>query len=80
MDIIVVKTFFMWCTIINALLLFISFLVCAYAGDWVYGIQSKLFPISKETFNVAFYSFLALYKILVMVFNFVPWIACVIAG
>jgi len=80
MDIVAVKAFFMWCTIINVLLLTLSLLVCAYAGDWIYGIHSKWFPISREAFNVALYCFLALYKIFVMVFNFVPWIACVIAG
>ncbi|MGB2866560.1 MAG: DUF6868 family protein [Sedimentisphaerales bacterium] len=80
MDIITVKTFFMWCTIINGALLVLSFLICAFAGDWIYGIHSKWFPISRETFHVAIYSFLALYKIFVLVFNLVPYIACVIAG
>jgi len=80
MDIVAVKAFFMWCTIINVLLLALSLLVCAYGGDWIYGIHSKWFPISREAFNVAIYSFLGLFKILVLVFNFVPWIACVIAG
>jgi hypothetical protein len=80
MDIIVVKTFFMWCTIINVLLLALSFLVCAFAGDWIYKMHSKWFPISREAFNVAIYSFIGLYKIFFWVFNLVPWIACVIAG
>jgi hypothetical protein len=80
MDIIAVKTFFMWCTIINVLLLIVSFLVCAYAREWVYGMHSKWFPISLESFNVAIYSFMGLFKIFVLVFNLVPWIACAIAG
>ena len=80
MDIIAVKTFFMWCTIINVLLLVLSFLICAFAGDWVYGMHSKWFPISREAFNVAIYSFLGLFKIFVLVFNLVPYIACVIVG
>ncbi|MHC4323795.1 MAG: DUF6868 family protein [Planctomycetota bacterium] len=73
-------TFFMWCTIINALLLAIMFLVCVYAGDRVYKIHSIWFPISREAFNVAIYCFLGLFKIFILVFNLVPWIACVIAG
>ena len=79
MDIIIVKTLLMWCTIINVLLLVLSFMVCAFAGDWVYGMHSKWFPISREAFNVAIYSFLGLYKIFILVFNLVPYIACVIA-
>jgi hypothetical protein len=80
MDIITVRAFFMWSTIINVLLLVFSSLICTFAGDWVYGKHSKWFPISREAFNVAIYSFIGLFKILILVFNIVPWIACVIVG
>jgi len=80
MDMIIIKTFFMWCTIINGALLVLSFLICAFAGDLIYRMHSKLFPISREAFNVAIYCFFGLYKIFFWVFNLVPWIACVIAG
>jgi hypothetical protein len=69
----------MWCTIINGALLVFSFLICAFAGDWIYGMHSKWFPISREAFNVAIYSFLGIFKIFVLVFFFVPYIACVVA-
>jgi len=78
MDMFTIKTIFMWCTIINVLLLALSFLFCAYAREWIYRMHSKWFPISREAFNVAIYSFLGLFKILVLVFNLVPWIACAI--
>jgi len=74
------KTFFMWCTIINAGLLIISSLLCLCARDWVYQIHSKWFSISREAFNVAIYSFIGLYKIFIIVFNLVPWIALLIIG
>ena len=80
MDIIIVRNFFMWCTIVNVLLLILSFLICAFAGDWIYGNHSKWFKISREAFNITIYSFLGLYKILVLVFNIVPWIALIIVG
>ena len=80
MDIQTLTTFFMWCTILNVALLLFSSLMCICAGDWVYRIQSKLFSISKETFNVVIYSFIALYKLLVIVFNLIPYIALLIAG
>ena len=78
MDIIVVKTFFMWCSIINGALLIFSFLICAFAGDLVYKMHGKLFPISREAFNVAIYCFIGLYKIFFWVFNLIPYIACAI--
>jgi hypothetical protein len=80
MDIAVVKTFFMWCSIINGALLVISFLICTSAGDWIYQMHSKWFPIPRETFNVVIYCFLGLYKIFFIVFNLVPFIAIVIIG
>jgi hypothetical protein len=80
MDITTVRAFFMWCSIINAVLLIFSFLICAYAGDWIYKMHSRWFPISREAFNVAIYSFIGLYKIFFWFFNFVPYIACAIIG
>ena len=80
MDIDSIRAFFMWCTILNVALLALSSLICLCAGDWVYRIHGKWFSISRETFNVAIYSFLALYKILIFVFNLIPYIVLLIVG
>ena len=80
MDVGIVTTIFMWCTILNVVLLVVSSLVCMFAGDWVYGIHSKWFSVSRKTFKVAFYSFIGVYKILILVFNFVPYVALLIVG
>ena len=80
MDIHTVRAFFMWCTIINGALLILSFLICACAGARVHRMHSKWFPISREAFNVAIYSFLGLYKMFILVFNLVPYVALVIVG
>ena len=76
MDIYTVRAFFAWCSIINGSLLVLSFLICAFMGDLVYRTHSKLFPISREAFNVAAYSFIGLYKIFFWVFNLIPFLAC----
>jgi len=75
MDIQTLTTFFMWCTILNVALLSLSSLICLCAGDWAYRIHSKWFSISRETFNVVIYSFIALYKLLIFVFNLIPYVA-----
>ena len=80
MDIQTLTTFFMWCTILNVALLLFSSLMCICAADWAYRIHSKLFSISRETFNVVIYSFIALYKLLVIVFILIPYIALLIVG
>ncbi|MHC4394664.1 MAG: DUF6868 family protein [Planctomycetota bacterium] len=80
MDIECITAFFMWCTILNVALLVLSSLLCVCAADWAYRIHSKWFSISRETFNVLIYSFIALYKLLIIVFILIPYIALLIIG
>ncbi|MHC4555754.1 MAG: DUF6868 family protein [Planctomycetota bacterium] len=61
-------------------MLVLSWLICLSARDWVCGIHCKLFSISRETFNVAVYSFMLLYKTFIIMFNFIPFIALLIVG
>ncbi len=70
--------FFMWCTIINGALLILSLIIGIAGLDWAYSTQGRLFPISREVFNVAYYSFLGLYKIIWFAFNVVPYVALLI--
>jgi hypothetical protein len=80
MDIQILTTFFMWCTIINGALLVLWITMFILVPDFVYRTQSKWFPISRETFNVVIYSFLGLFKIVFLVFNVVPYVALLIIG
>ena len=74
------RRFFLWCTILNGGLLILSFVICAFARDWVYGMHSKWFAIPRGTFDVVIYSFLGVFKIFVLMFNLIPYIALVIVG
>lgn len=80
MNIQVLKMFFMWCSILNMGLLLMTSLLLAFCGDFVYKMHSRLYPMSRETFNVVVYSFVGVYKIIFFVFNFIPWIALMIVG
>jgi hypothetical protein len=80
MDIQTLTTFFMWCTIINGALLVLWTTVCMLAPDLVYRVQSKWFPIPRETFDVVFYAFLGVFKTFWLVFNVVPYVALLIVG
>ena len=80
MGIYVLTGFFMWCTVINGAMLLFSTLMCLLASDMMYGVHSKLFSISRESFNVAIYSFLGLFKIFFIVLNLVPYVALLIVG
>ena len=80
MDIQTLTTFFMWCTIIDGALLVLSTAVYLLGPGWVYRMHSKWFPISRDTFNVAMYSFLGFFKIIFIVFNVVPYAVLLIVG
>jgi len=82
MDIEMLTRFFMWCTILNVALLFLSFLIVAFGfgSDFVYRMHSKWFAMPRDAFNSALYLLIGVYKILVFVFNIVPWIALTIIG
>jgi len=80
MDIQTLTSFFMWCAIINASLLTFWTIIFVAIPDFVYRTQSIFFPIPRETFNMAIYAFLALFKIFVLFFNVVPFVALLIVG
>jgi hypothetical protein len=52
----------------------------AFAGDFVYRMHRKWFSISRETFNVVLYSFIGMYKIIVIAINAVPCAVLAIIG
>lgn len=74
------QSFFMWCSIINIILLMIIFAIFTMAKEWVYKTHSRWFNISKPAFDMILYCFLGFYKLLVWVFCIIPWIALSIIG
>ncbi len=67
--------FFKWMTIINiGLLLFSTFAVMAFKSLMM-SIHSKMFGVSETQMTVAVYAYLGLFKVLIIVFNIVPYIA-----
>ena len=80
MDIRKLRSFFMWCTILDGALLLVWTLVWTFAPDWLYGVQHWWFPLSKDAYMVAMYGFVGFFKILFLTFNVVPFIALCIVG
>ncbi len=75
MDLQILTTFFMWCTIINGSIMIFWALLLVFTPDYIYHMQSKWFPVPRETFNIIMYAFLGLFKIVFIVFNLIPYIA-----
>jgi|TARA_B100001971_G_C17643111_1_gene264345 hypothetical protein len=67
--------FFKWCTIINVALLILSIIMIIALSDFVYLWHGQMFHLSREAFDVVLYAFLGLYKIAILVFNLVPYVA-----
>jgi len=80
MDIETLRTFFLWCTIINAGLGILSFLAFVFAGDFIYKVHSRWFKMPKEAFTASFYSMIGVIKLIVIMLNLVPYIVLVIMG
>ena len=80
MDIQTLQSFFGWCTILNIALMAFSGIMLAVAGDFVYRVHSSFYKIARDQFNVTIYGWLGTYKILIIVFCLVPWIALEIIG
>ena len=80
MDVQTLTRFFMWCIIINGGLYVFWAITWILAPDLVYRTQSRWFPISRETFNLVYYAFLGLFKIVFLVFNVVPYAALLVIG
>jgi hypothetical protein len=69
------REFLLWCMIINVgLLIFSSLMILALRG-WVYRLHARMFRLSEEKVASANYKFIAIYKILIIIFNVVPYIA-----
>ena len=80
MDTETLKSFFMWCTILNGALLVFWSLWCLFASDLVFRMQRRWFPMSKDVFRVVIYCFLGFFKLLFIMFNLVPYLALLIVG
>ena len=80
MNINIIRAFFKWCTILNGGLLIFSSLYLRFAGDWIFGMHSHWIPITRSTFNGEIYLLLGFFKIIVIAFNLVPYLALSIIG
>lgn len=69
-----------WCTVIDLVLFIWWFLFFALAHDWMYRLHGRWFKLSVETFDALHYAGMALFKIVIIVFNLVPYLAMRIVG
>ncbi len=67
--------FFKWMTIINIGLLVLSSVLIMILKNVMCKMHGKLFGIKEESVALVAYGYLGMYKVLVLVFNIVPYIS-----
>jgi len=69
-----------WATLINIGILILWGVMIMAAGNFVYRMHSRIFPMSQEQFYQIHYAGLVFAKLVIVVFNLVPLLAMYIVG
>lgn len=80
MTIELVSDVLLWSAVINYGVLVVWFAFFALAHDWLQRLHGRWFRLSAERFDALHYVSMAFYKICIIVFNIVPYIALRIAA
>jgi hypothetical protein len=80
MNIEVIGSFFLWCTVINYIILLVWFLLFVCAHDSILRLHGKWFHLSRDQFDSLHYAGMSIFKIGIILFNLVPYIVLRIVG
>ncbi len=72
------QEFFFWCMVLNIGIYTFTALSVLVLRDFVGRLLGKMFRIDEESVGKSIQMYLGAYKLLITVFNFVPWIALLI--
>lgn len=75
MSIETIRRFLLWCTIINYGVLLLWFLIFLAAHEWLQQLHSGWFQLTSAQFDAFHYTGMMIFKIGIMLFNLVPFIA-----
>ena len=75
MDSTEIQSFLGWCTLLNAAILILSTAVLLGCRSMVTKIHGKLLGLDEDSLQKAYFQYLAQFKIAVLVFNLVPYLA-----
>jgi len=75
MSIHLLKTVLLWCLTFNYGILLLWVALLAVARDSFYRLNSRLFGVSRQVFDAANYGGIVGFKLLIIFFNLVPYVA-----
>ncbi|KAA1262219.1 hypothetical protein LF1_47810 [Rubripirellula obstinata] len=70
-----IANFLGWCTLINFGLLILSTTALVVGRNFVANLHAKWFEVDAADLRKSYFQYLANYKLLVLVFNLVPYLA-----
>ena len=76
--ILVLRAMLMWCFIINYVLMMIWGLMFMFGRSWMNRLLTKLVSLPAEKLDEIQFTGIVFYKLAIVVFNLVPWLALVI--
>ena len=72
--------FLLWCAALNYAVLFAWFVAFTFAHGWMRRLHGRCFRLSEERFDGIHYACMAVYKVGILLFNLVPYVALRIVG
>lgn len=80
MNIELMRDVLLWCAVINYGVLLLWALLFIAAHEWMHRLHGRWFRLPVERFDAIHYAGMAIYKIGILLFNLVPYIALHIVG
>jgi hypothetical protein len=68
-----------WCTVLNTGMLVFAGVALMAAGGPIKRMHGQMYGLSDDDLSRAYFQYLAIYKVAIFVFNFVPYVALRIA-
>jgi len=68
-------SFFGWCAVLNIALLSFSTLLFLFLKEQISTIHSRLFGVTQARLRLLYIQFLGYYKLAIIMFNLIPYIA-----
>jgi len=80
MSIAIARSMLLWCTLINYGVLVLWALLMLPPHGWLHRLCTRWYRVSPEQFDTVNFAGIVFYKILIIIFNLVPFIALLIVG
>ena len=69
------REFFGWCSVINISILILSTIMLTVMRSWVVSFHARMSGVDEADLPKIYFEYLGNYKILIFVFNLVPYLA-----